>query len=52
MEDSLIKVTDEQHPLWHELTKVLGPNFYNYPQCVDFHLKMLKYLKDYKENYS
>ena len=52
MEDLLVKVTDEEHPLWQELTTAIGPNFHNYPRCVDFHLKVLKYLKDYKENHS
>ena len=52
MEDLLVKVTDEEHPLWQELTTAIGPNFHNYPQCVEFHLKVLKYLKDYREKYS
>ena len=51
MEDLLVKVTNEEHPLWQELTKVIVPNFHNYPLCVDFHLQTLKYLKEYKENY-
>ena len=61
MEDLLTKekthiqgsyLTEEEHPLWQELVRVIGPNFHNYPLCVDFHLQSLKYLKEYREKYS
>ena len=52
MEDLLVEVVDENSSLREELTRAVGPNFHNYPQCVDFHLQVLKYLKDYREKYS
>ena len=52
MEDLPVEIVDKESSLREELTRAIGPNFYNYPLCVNFHLQVLKYLKDYKENHS
>jgi len=38
---------------WEEieerLIRLLGPNYFNYPQCVEWNIKIMKYLDKSKE---
>jgi len=31
-----------------ELIRLLGANYFNYPQCVDYNIKIMKYIKKRK----